>query len=108
LKSPQLSSCEPQLRKLVRIISQQRSLWNVRFPQRTSEISLRYNRRDVIIHIQSAATVFTEDLAEPGQVLLVKIPGQWRIELYLTDTDLSSSYIFPAALRCQADFFLGE
>jgi hypothetical protein len=108
MKGPQLSSRESQLRKLVRIISQQRSLRNLRLPQRNSEIFLRYYRRDVIIHIQSAAAVFTEDLAEPVQVLWVKIPGQWRIELYLTDNDLGRSYVFPAALRCQPDFFLGE
>jgi hypothetical protein len=65
MKGPQLSNRESQLRKLVRIISQQRSLWNVRLPQRNSKIFLRYNYRDVIIHIQSAAAVFTEDLAEP-------------------------------------------
>jgi hypothetical protein len=62
----------------------------------------------VIIHIQSAAAVFTENLAEPVQVLWIKIPRQWRIELYLTDTDLGCSYVFPAALCCQPDFFLGE
>jgi hypothetical protein len=62
----------------------------------------------VIIHIQSAAAVFTEDLAEPVQVLQVKITWQWRIELYLTDTDFGSSYVFPAALHCQPDFFLSE